>query len=98
MRETLAKLKLFRDAQTDLDTIINADYLARNHDTISILRRYANTYQFGIVEPFPVFCEMGTCAYSVQEGLALYEDDNHLNNNGAQRLIGPILEKIVRHR
>ena len=92
--KTLAKLKLFNQSQTILPVVDKAGYDARNHEAISILRQYADKFRFDIVDPFPIFCKTQICVFSDPKGQALFEDDNHLNYNGAQLLMGPIFHQI----
>jgi peptidoglycan/LPS O-acetylase OafA/YrhL len=93
--KNLAKLALFDNSQVDLPAMNKTSYAERNNDAISILKQYATEYGFEIIYPFPVFCKPERCAYADNMGQALFEDDNHLNYNGAQMLVQPILQQIA---
>lgn len=92
--KTLAKLALFDGNQIALPSVHKAGYVSRNKDAITIIKQYADEYGFDTVDPYPIFCKSDICAYSDSMGQALYEDDNHLNYSGAQKLVKPIFEQI----
>lgn len=47
-----------------------------------------------VVEADDTLCDATTCAYA-RDGLALYEDSNHLNTIGAELITAPIADRLV---
>jgi peptidoglycan/LPS O-acetylase OafA/YrhL len=92
--KTLAKLKLFNESVLQLPTVVKAGYNERNGDALLILREQAAMNDFTVLEPFSIFCTTGDCVFSSSSGNALYEDDNHLNYDGARLLVAPLLKEV----
>jgi hypothetical protein len=91
----LAKLKLFGESHAKLPAVTKAVYDARNHDAVSVLKKYSNEHQFDLIDTLPIFCQRNECIFTNDQGQALFEDDNHLNYLGAQMLVQPIFQKIA---
>jgi len=48
-----------------------------------------------VLETFDVFCPIEKCMFGNAEGYALYEDDNHLNYEGARMLVDPLMRLLA---
>lgn len=62
------------------------EYRARNDYIWQVQDRAHEQCGVGILDPLPYLCDDQVC-YGSKNGIALYEDDNHLNLNGSALLI-----------
>ncbi len=94
--QAMAKVALFEQSVTDLPVVTKAIYTERNMDAIATLTRYADEFGFPVLNAYNVFCAAQNCIFKTEKFEALYEDSNHLNYAGAQLLVDPLMDIIVR--
>ncbi len=89
---TLARRMMRGDASSDVQ-LARADYQTRHRMIIAALENAKISCGIQRMSPVPYLCDHDHCSGS-QNGLSWYSDDDHLNINGARKLI-PMFASIL---
>lgn len=68
------------------------EYLIRNKQTLSILKKFEETYGIRLIEPWKFLCQDNVCR-AVVDGVPLYIDDDHLSVFGSE-FITPVFDPL----
>ena len=70
------------------------EFEARNATVFTILARIENEFGIPILMPSNILCDEALCIVALEDGRALYHDDDHLSTVGA-RYISEIFDAAL---
>jgi peptidoglycan/LPS O-acetylase OafA/YrhL len=77
------------------DSTSIAEHRARQARADAVLESMASTGVY-VVDPTPSFFPPGRSRLELFDGRAIYRDDDHLTEYGAQKYIGPLLDQVYK--